>query len=106
MATRHQISITRDHRRKNGWVRFAIRGGLRGQAMVWDEPSAEFGMAGGRISKLYIERPLRRSDMRMTMPVFEYDRGPCLDAAPDEQEVVDDVVRQLEALPPTTEVVR
>jgi len=67
------------------WTKGSYKG-YTFQVKHYDEPSAEFGLNGGRISKLWIADANRRT-------VYNYDRGEDIPATTDEaREVLDYVV--------------
>lgn len=104
MATRYAITIRKDERTKNGWVKFTVRGGLVGQAKVADK-NADYGK--GRTYKLFLEHEMHVPGFgRAKREVYNFDRGSEERRNPGPawlDDAIVDVVRQLEALPPAVQ---
>lgn len=92
------MNVISDNRRRNGWVT-AVIDDRWCQAKVFDLPS-NFGINGGRVSKLAIMRGNKRdphSDF-LAQCDYNYDRGLDFDNLP--AGTLASIVGQLEALPP------
>lgn len=91
------MKIIDPHSHESGWITAVINGRWV-QAKVYDEPS-EYGVNGGRVSKIAIAKTAIQNPNRnfFDQICYNYDRGLDFDHAP--AGLVEKIIGQLESLP-------